>query len=44
MKDGYVVVVAPMDDSPGFRAGILTGDRIVKVDGKSVEKCRLSVL
>ena len=40
MKDGYVTVIAPMEDSPGFRAGILSGDRIVKVDGKSVEKCR----
>jgi len=38
MKDGYVTVVAPMEDSPGFRAGILTGDRIIKVDGKDVEK------
>jgi carboxyl-terminal processing protease len=38
MKDGYVTVVAPMEDSPGFRAGILTGDRIVKVDGKDIEK------
>ena len=38
MKDGYVTVIAPIEDTPGFRAGILTGDRIVKVDGKSVEK------
>ncbi|HXE42579.1 MAG TPA: S41 family peptidase [Candidatus Baltobacteraceae bacterium] len=36
MRDGFVTVVAPMEDSPGFRAGILTGDRIIKVDGKSV--------
>ena len=42
MKDGFVTVVAPMDDSPGFRAGILSGDRIVKVEGKSVEKIPLS--
>jgi carboxyl-terminal processing protease len=41
MKDGFVTVVAPMDDSPGFRAGILSGDRIVKVEGKSVEKTPL---
>jgi len=41
MKDGYVTVVAPMEDSPGFRAGILTGDRIVKVEGKSVERMPL---
>lgn len=38
MKDGYVTVVTPMDDTPGFRAGILSGDRIVKVDGRSVVK------
>jgi carboxyl-terminal processing protease len=38
MKDGYVTVVAPMEDSPGFRAGILTGDRIVKVDGQERDK------
>lgn len=41
MKDGYVTVIAPMDDSPGFRAGILSGDRIIKVDGQSVEKVSL---
>src|ERR1035437_396254 len=38
IKDGYVTVVAPMEDAPGFRAGILTGDRIVRVEGKSVDK------
>jgi carboxyl-terminal processing protease len=42
MKDGFVSVVAPMDDSPGFRAGILSGDRIVRVEGKSVENMPLS--
>ena len=41
MRDGYVTVVAPMEDTPGFRAGILTGDRIVKVDGRSVERMPL---
>ena len=41
MKDGYVTVVAPIEDSPGSRAGILTGDRIVGVEGKSVEKMPL---
>ena len=38
MKDGYLTVVAPMEDTPGFRAGILSGDRILKIDGKSTEK------
>jgi len=41
MKDNFVTVVAPMDDTPGFRAGILTGDRIIKIDGKSAEKMSL---
>ena len=36
MKGGYVTVVTPMEDTPGFRAGILTGDRIVKVSGHSI--------
>ena len=41
MKDSYVTVVAPMEDTPGFRAGILSGDRIIKIDGKSAEKMSL---
>jgi carboxyl-terminal processing protease len=38
MRDNFITVVAPMEDSPGFKAGILSGDRIVKIDGKSTEK------
>jgi carboxyl-terminal processing protease len=41
MKDNFVTVVAPMDDSPGFKAGVLTGDRIIRIDGKSTEKMSL---
>ena len=41
MKDGFVTVIAPMDDSPGFRAGILSGDRIVKIKGRSAENLSL---
>jgi carboxyl-terminal processing protease len=41
VKDGFVTVVAPMDDTPGFRAGILSGDRIIKIEGKSLEKVAL---
>ncbi len=42
MKDGYITVIAPMDDSPGFRAGILPGDRIVKIGGKDVVQMPLT--
>src|SRR3954467_5383711 len=42
MKDNFITVVSPMDDTPGFRAGILTGDRIIKINGKSTEKTGLT--
>src|SRR5438105_39597 len=41
MKDNFVTVVAPMEDTPGFKAGILSGDRILKIDGRSTEKMGL---
>ena len=37
MRDGAIVVVAPLPDTPAERAGIQAGDRIVEVDGKSTE-------
>src|SRR5947209_8986782 len=41
LKDNFVTVVAPMDESPGFKAGVMTGDRIIRIDGKSTEKMSL---
>ena len=38
MKDNFITVIAPMEDSPGFKAGIMSGDRIMKIEGKSTEK------
>src|SRR5437763_12639857 len=32
MKDNFVTVIAPMEDTPGAHAGILSGDRILKID------------
>lgn len=40
-KEGFLTVVAPMEDTPGARAGLLPGDRIIKIDGKSTEKLAL---
>ena len=36
LRDEKVVVIAPIAGTPGERAGILRGDRIVKVDGQDL--------
>lgn len=41
MKENFVTVVAPLEDTPGFKAGILSGDRIIKIEGKSTENMGL---
>src|ERR1043165_947632 len=33
MRDNFVTVIAPMEDTPGYKAGILSGDRIIRIDG-----------
>jgi len=42
MKDKYLTIVTPMEDTPGFRAGILSGDRIVKINGAEIGKISLT--
>ncbi|MFO1489133.1 MAG: S41 family peptidase [Verrucomicrobiota bacterium] len=42
LKENFITVVAPMEDSPGVKAGILAGDRIIKIDGKSSEHMALA--
>ncbi|PIE29001.1 peptidase S41 [candidate division KSB3 bacterium] len=32
IKDEQLTVIAPIDDTPAFRAGVLAGDRIVKIE------------
>src|SRR5205809_1664750 len=41
VRDNFLTVVAPMEDTPAFKAGILTGDRIIKIEGKSTERLSL---
>ncbi len=36
-RDGYITIVAPIPGTPGARAGLRPGDRIVEVDGRSVD-------
>lgn len=41
IKDGLLVVVAPMEDSPAEKAGVRPGDTIVKIDGKFTKELSL---
>lgn len=36
-RDGFVVVITPMPGTPAYRAGIMPGDRIVKIEDESVK-------
>ena len=37
MEDGFVKVISPIDDTPAQRAGIKTGDLIIRLDNKPVK-------
>ena len=37
MEDGFIKVIAPIDDTPAQRAGIRAGDLIIRLDDKSVK-------
>ena len=36
MEDGVVKVVSPIDDTPAAKAGMMSGDLIIGVDGESI--------
>src|SRR5690242_18152048 len=42
MEEGFVKVIAPIDDTPASRAGIKPGDLIVKLDDASVKGMTLT--
>ena len=37
VRDGWIVVVAPLPGSPAERAGIESGDRVVEIEGKNTK-------
>jgi carboxyl-terminal processing protease len=37
MEDGFVKIIAPIDDTPAFRAGVKAGDVIVKIEDRPVK-------
>jgi len=42
MEDGLVKVISPIDDTPAFKAGIKSGDYIVKVNDSSLRGMNLT--
>jgi carboxyl-terminal processing protease len=41
LKDGLLTVVSPLEGTPASKAGIMAGDRIVKIDDKSTKDIKL---
>ena len=42
MEDGFVKVIAPIDDTPAQRAGLRAGDTIIRIDQKPVKGLSLN--
>ncbi|MFN4010847.1 MAG: S41 family peptidase [Pannonibacter sp.] len=42
MEEGLVKVVSPIDDTPAFKAGVLSGDFITHIDGEQVQGLTLN--
>lgn len=38
IRNGIITIIAPLEGTPAKRAGVLSGDKIVKIDGKSTDR------
>ena len=43
MRDGFVTVISPIEDTPAHKAGIKARDKIIKVDGNPTKDLREAV-
>ncbi|HEV3408773.1 MAG TPA: S41 family peptidase [Chthoniobacterales bacterium] len=41
VKNGLLTVITPMEDTPAAKAGILSGDQILRINGSSTERMEL---
>ena len=42
IKDGQLTVIAPLADTPAEKAGVVAGDRIIKIDGEPTAEMSLT--
>jgi len=42
IKDGALTVIAPIEDTPAWKAGIKAGDKIIKIDGQSTKDMNIN--
>jgi carboxyl-terminal processing protease len=42
MEDGFVKVISPIDDTPAYKAGLESGDLIIRLDDKTVKGMTLN--
>lgn len=35
IRDGWLTIASPLEDSPAFRVGLMADDKVVKIDGES---------
>lgn len=42
VKDGMLTIVAPIDDTPATKAGLLAGDKIVKINDKPTKEMTIT--
>ncbi len=41
IKDNMLTVIAPIEDTPAYKAGVKAGDKIIKIDGESTKDISL---
>jgi carboxyl-terminal processing protease len=41
LEGGILTIISPIEDTPGFKAGLKPGDKIIKIDGQSTKNITL---